>query len=50
MIFFKDQQRELTIRHTQEADKEMQIRLEAQKSDYESTIQRHLGFIDQVKL
>jgi hypothetical protein len=27
----------------------MQIRLEAQKNDYESTIQRHLSFIDQVK-
>ena len=43
------QQRELTIRHTQEGDKEMQIRLEAQKSDYEATIQRHLNFIDQVR-
>ncbi len=42
------QQKELTIRHTQEADKEMQIRLESQKNDYEATIQRHLGFIDQV--
>ena len=44
----KEQQRELTIRHTQEADREMQIRLEAQKNDFETTIQRHLGFIDQV--
>lgn len=43
-----NQQRELTIRHTQEADKEMQIRLEAQKADYEATIQRHLNFIDQL--
>ena len=42
------QQKELTIRHTQEADKEMQIRLESQKNDYEATIQRHLNFIDQV--
>lgn len=42
------QQKELTIRHTQEADKEMQIRLEVQKNDYEATIQRHLGFIDQL--
>lgn len=40
----------MTIRHTQEADKEMQIRLEAQKNDYEATIQRHLNFIDQVLL
>lgn len=38
----------MTIRHTQEADREMQIRLEAQKNDYEMTIQRHLSFIDQV--
>ena len=42
------QQRELTIRHAQEADKEMQVRLEVQKNDYEATIQRHLSFIDQV--
>jgi hypothetical protein len=26
----------------------MQVRLEAQKNDYEATIQRHLNFIDQV--
>lgn len=42
------QQRELTLRHAQEADKEMQQRLQVQKNDYEATIQRHLNFIDQV--
>ena len=38
----------MTIRHAQEGEKEMQLRLEAQKNDYESAIQRHLNFIDQV--
>ena len=42
------QQRELTLRHAQEADKEMQQRLQVQKNDYETTIQRHLNFIDQL--
>lgn len=44
----KSQQKELTIRYTQEAERESQIRLEAQKSDYETAIKRHLSFIDQV--
>ena len=42
------QQKELTLRHTHEADNEMHLRLQAQKNDYEATIQRHLSFIDQV--
>lgn len=43
-----NQQRELTIRHTKEAEVELQSRLEMQKHEYEATIQRHLGFIDQL--
>jgi hypothetical protein len=42
------QQRELTIRHGQEAEKEMNLRIESQKNDYETIIQRHLSFIDQL--
>jgi 5-azacytidine-induced protein 1 len=45
---FKSQQKELTMRHTHEADNEMQLRLQTQKNDYEATIQRHLSFIDQL--
>lgn len=42
------QQRELTLRHAQNHDKEMNQRLKMQKDQYESTIQRHLSFIDQL--
>ncbi|XP_062886617.1 centrosomal protein of 131 kDa isoform X2 [Mobula hypostoma] len=42
------QQRELTARHVKETEKEMSQRLRAQKEQYESTIQRHLTFIDQL--
>ncbi|XP_059804360.1 centrosomal protein of 131 kDa isoform X3 [Hypanus sabinus] len=41
------QQRELTARHVKETEKEMSQRLRVQKEQYESTIQRHLTFIDQ---
>ncbi|CAF1150211.1 unnamed protein product, partial [Brachionus calyciflorus] len=44
----QNQQRELTIRHTHESEREAQLRIEAQKSDYEATIKRHLSFIDQL--
>ena len=42
------QQRELTVYHAREMEKEGERRLELQKQEYESTIQRHQSFIDQV--
>ncbi|XP_038633015.1 centrosomal protein of 131 kDa isoform X3 [Scyliorhinus canicula] len=42
------QQKELTVRHMKETEKEMSHRLKMQKDEYESTIQRHLAFIDQL--
>ena len=47
--FGQNQQRELTIRHAREADKEMKRHLDVQKNEYEDAIKRHLSFIDQVK-
>ncbi|KAK3610710.1 hypothetical protein CHS0354_028100 [Potamilus streckersoni] len=43
-----NQQRELTIRHAREIEREMKKRLDVQKDEYEDTIKRHLGFIDQL--
>ncbi|KAL3877372.1 hypothetical protein ACJMK2_035090 [Sinanodonta woodiana] len=43
-----NQQRELTIRHAREIEREMKKRLDVQKDEYEETIKRHLGFIDQL--
>ena len=42
------QQRELTVYHAKEMEKEAQKRLELQKQEYETTIQRHQCFIDQL--
>uniref|UniRef100_W5N5R0 Centrosomal protein 131 n=1 Tax=Lepisosteus oculatus TaxID=7918 RepID=W5N5R0_LEPOC len=42
------QQRELTVRHTKETEKELNRSFQLQKEQYEATIQRHLGFIDQL--
>nr|XP_019966291.1 PREDICTED: centrosomal protein of 131 kDa isoform X4 [Paralichthys olivaceus] len=42
------QQRELTVRHVNETEKELNRNLHLQKEQYESTIQRHLTFIDQL--
>lgn len=42
------QQRELTVYHTKEMEKEGQRRIDLQKQEYEATIQRHQCFIDQV--
>eukprot|EP00062_Callorhinchus_milii_P004674 gi/632943301/ref/XP_007886876.1/ PREDICTED: 5-azacytidine-induced protein 1 isoform X5 [Callorhinchus milii] len=43
-----NQQRELTVRHVKETEKEMKYQLRLQKEQYEATIQRHLAFIDQL--
>lgn len=43
-----NQQRELTIRHARETEKEMKKRLDVQKEEYEEAIKRHLSFIDQL--
>ena len=44
------QQRELTVYHAKEMEKEGQRRLDLQKQEYEGTIQRHQCFIDQVRM
>ncbi|XP_005098791.1 centrosomal protein of 131 kDa [Aplysia californica] len=43
-----NQQRELTVRHARETEKEMKKRLDLQKDEYEEAIKRHLSFIDQL--
>ncbi|KAI8797479.1 centrosomal protein of 131 kDa [Biomphalaria glabrata] len=43
-----NQQRELTVRHAKETEKEMKKRLDVQKEEYEEAIKRHLSFIDQL--
>jgi 5-azacytidine-induced protein 1 len=48
LMHFQNQQRELTVRHTKETEKELEARFTMQKQEYEATIQRHLNFIDQV--
>jgi len=45
----QSQQRELTVRHAKETEKEMQKRLDVQKVEYEETVKRHIAFIDQVR-
>lgn len=42
------QQRELTVRHVKQTEKEMSCQLKQQSEQYEATIQRHLSFIDQL--
>ena len=42
------QQRELTVYHAKEMEKEAQKRLELQRDEYETTINRHQCFIDQL--
>ncbi|XP_042308224.1 centrosomal protein of 131 kDa isoform X5 [Sceloporus undulatus] len=42
------QQRELTVRHVKETEKELSRQLALQREQYEAAIQRHLAFIDQL--
>ena len=42
------QQRELTVYHAKEMEKEGQRRMDLQKQEYEATVQRHQCFIDQL--
>lgn len=42
------QQRELTVHHIKETEKELNRNFQLQKEQYEATIQRHLAFIDQL--
>lgn len=42
------QQRELTVRHVKETEKELGRQLALQREQYEAAIQRHLAFIDQL--
>ncbi|XP_076791460.1 centrosomal protein of 131 kDa isoform X2 [Arvicanthis niloticus] len=42
------QQRDLTVRRVKETEKELSRQLQQQKEQYETTIQRHLSFIDQL--
>ncbi|XP_069579488.1 centrosomal protein of 131 kDa isoform X1 [Brachyistius frenatus] len=42
------QQRELSVRHVKETEKELSRNFQLQKEQYEGTIQRHLTFIDQL--
>ncbi|XP_053309204.1 centrosomal protein of 131 kDa isoform X3 [Spea bombifrons] len=41
------QQRELTVRHVKQTEKELGYQLKQQSEQYEATINRHLSFIDQ---
>ncbi|XP_074967183.1 centrosomal protein of 131 kDa isoform X7 [Phalacrocorax aristotelis] len=41
------QQRELTVRHVKQTEKELGHQLSLQREQYEAAIQRHLAFIDQ---
>ncbi|XP_016889877.1 centrosomal protein of 131 kDa isoform X1 [Cynoglossus semilaevis] len=42
------QQRELTMRHVKDTEKELNRNFKLQKEQYEATVQRHLTFIDQL--
>ncbi|OXB81049.1 UNVERIFIED_CONTAM: hypothetical protein H355_004979 [Colinus virginianus] len=42
------QQRELTVRHVKQTEKELGHQLQLQRDQYEAAIQRHLAFIDQL--
>ncbi|KAM9537553.1 centrosomal protein of 131 kDa isoform 2-T2 [Guaruba guarouba] len=42
------QQRELTVQHVKQTEKELGYQLRLQREQYEAAIQRHLAFIDQL--
>ncbi|XP_009699195.1 PREDICTED: LOW QUALITY PROTEIN: centrosomal protein of 131 kDa, partial [Cariama cristata] len=42
------QQRDLTVRHVKQTEKELGHQLKLQREQYEAAIQRHLAFIDQL--
>ncbi|XP_068769691.1 centrosomal protein of 131 kDa isoform X7 [Struthio camelus] len=42
------QQRELTVRHVKQTEKELSHQLRLQREQYEAAIQRHLAFIDKL--
>ncbi|NXN44186.1 CP131 protein, partial [Rhinoptilus africanus] len=42
------QQRELTVQHVKQTEKELSHQLRLQREQYEAAIQRHLAFIDQL--
>lgn len=44
----QNQQREFTLRQAKEMEKHAKQRLVIQRQEYESAIQRHLSFIDQL--
>lgn len=48
LLLWQAQQRELTVRHVKETEKELSHQLTLQREQYEAAIQRHLAFIDQV--
>lgn len=48
VLCLQTQQRELTLHHVKETEKELNHNFQLQKQQYEATIQRHLAFIDQV--
>lgn len=43
-----DQQRELTVYHAKEMDKDGQKKIDLLRTEYESRLKRHQAFIDQV--
>lgn len=48
ILLMQSQQKEFTTMQMREMDKEHKQQLNLQRQEYESTIQRHLSFIDQL--
>ena len=47
-MFWQQEQRSFTATHMQEVNKEHKQQMAMQRQEYETTIQRHLSFIDQL--
>lgn len=47
-LWLQKEQQELSVKHTKEQEKDLKRRLAIQRQEYETTIQRHVTFIDQV--